>query len=294
MNQIKNTAKKLSRYPILCALLAYGGWMVWEYIVIYILLFATIFLGDFPGWIRIVIQLPLLSLYVVWLKKILGNGFTIGFRLDNLGKSLLMCSSVAVVLVYFAVQSIRVFRVLPVEVSGMEFFTAMMDKIMFGVNPGVTEEYMFRVILMGMIMHLSKGKKNRLFLAVALSSGLFGMIHLVNIFAGASFVETFFQQVFYASAVGVLFAGVYARTRNILVPMIAHSLWDILEKFYAPFYPSLSELPLELQPVIPEEVFNIIITVLLLAAGLYLLRPSRHHEIEEHWGSLAAEEDAPM
>jgi membrane protease YdiL (CAAX protease family) len=241
----------------------------------------------------IAIQLPLLSLYVIWLKKILGNGFTIGFRLDNLGKSLLLCSSVSVILVYSTVQSIKVFGSLPVEISGMEFFTAMMNKIMLGVSPGVAEEYMYRVILMGMIMHLSKGKKNRLFLAVAFSSGIFGVIHLINIFAGASFVETF-QQVFYASAAGVLFAGVYARTHNIVAPMIAHSLWDILDSLYTPFYPSLSELPLELQPVIPEEVFNIIITVLLLAAGLYLLRPSRHHEIEEHWGSLAAEKDAPM
>ena len=87
MNQIKNIAKKLSCYPVLCALLACAGWMVWEYIATYILLFATIFLGDFPAWIRIAIQLPLLSLYVIWLKKILGSGFTIGFRLDNLGKS---------------------------------------------------------------------------------------------------------------------------------------------------------------------------------------------------------------
>ena len=118
--------------------------------------------------------------------------------------------------------------------------------------------------------------------------------HLANL-ASAPLVDTLYQ-VFYAFAAGLLFAAVYARTRNILAPMIAHSLWDITENFHLAFYPSLSEgvLPPELQPMVSEETQNIIITVVLIAVGLYLLRPAKHHEIEANWGSLDAAEEVPV
>ena len=289
LNQIKNAkafqpVKKFFSQPILCAFLALAGWLVCDFIM-------GIFMPEsFPDWGKKAISLLVMSIYMLWVKKKLGNGFTLGFRFDNLGKSLLLSTSALAVSAYFISQSIKVFLLLPVELSGKEFVTALLNQIFFGLLPGVSEEYQFRVILMGIVMHFTMGKKHRLALAVGLSSVLFGVLHLLNL-THAPLVDTIYQ-VFYAFAVGVLFAAVYARTRNILAPMIAHSLWDITENFHLKFYPSLTEMPLELQPIMSEEMQNIIITVVLVAVGLYLLRPAKHHEIEEHWGSLAAEESA--
>lgn len=274
------------RRPVPCALLAFAGWYVFEYIVTYGLLFSTLFLGDFPDWVMSAAPIPLMTLYVLWIRKLLGKDFSIGFRFDNLGKALLLCAAVLVVIAYYAPLSIRVFRLVPLELSGAEFRNALLEKIFWGMNPGVLEEYSLRVILMGILLHRSVGKKHRLALAVGLSSGIFGLTHLFNL-SHADFAETIYQVV-YAFACGLLFAGVYARTRNILAPMIAHSLWDIIENFHVPFYPGLTGLPQQIQLLIPEKAMYIVITVVLSAAGLYLLRPSKHHEIEEHWGSLTA------
>ena len=293
MKGIKNTkafefVKNLFHQPILCALLAFAGWYVFEYIVTYGLLFSTLFLGVFPDWVVTAAPIPLMTLYLLLLKKMIGNGFTIGFRFDNLGKALLLCASVGIVIFCFGVQSTKAFLLFPMELSGSEFTNALLEQIFGGMNPGILEEYSLRVVLMGIIMHLSAGKKHQLALAVGLSSIIFGATHLVNL-SHADLTETIYQ-VFYAFAVGILFAAVYARTRNILAPMIAHSLWDIVENFHVGFYPSFTEMPQELQPIIPNETLYVIITILFAVVGLYLLRPSRHHEIEAHWGSLAAEE----
>jgi membrane protease YdiL (CAAX protease family) len=180
------------------------------------------------------------------------------------------------------------------EISPAEAFGALMENLLFGMQPGITEEGICRVILMGIMMHLAQGRKNRLVLAVGLSSGIFGLLHLINIFSGAPVVETLFQ-VMYATAIGLLFAAVYARTRNIIATMIIHTLIDAAADFYVNFYPNLSSASQQITQGMPVQdvVIQVGITVLCLVSGLYLLRPAKRHEIEANWGSLDAAEEVP-
>lgn len=292
--KVRDTLKGFFRRPVPCALLAVLCWIGFVNIIGEGLTVADPYLGDTLAYdLQVVCDIGFMSLYVLWLRKRMGNGFAIGIRFDNLGKGLAMCGVTLAIIVYNGWESIQIFCNMPMELSVGEFFFALMDQVLGGLHPGVTEEYMCRVILMGIIMHLAVGKKNRLALAVGVSSGLFGALHLINILSGASVVTTLFQ-VLYATAIGMLFAAVYARTRNIIATMIVHSLIDMSGGCYTNFYPDLSADRLEFVQKIPlsAATVSIAVAVMCLAAALFLLRPSKHHEIEACWGSLAVAEDA--
>ena len=299
MERIKNSdavkaAKNFFSKPVPGAFLALAGWIAVMFITMVISEVAEGFLPDSFWFIDPVSSILAMILYLLWIRKRLGGNFVVGFRLDNLGKSLAMCAAAfAVILVVNLEESIRIFCTTPMELSLAEAFGALMENLLFGMEPGITEEGICRVILMGIMMHLAQGRKNRLVLAVGLSSGIFGLLHLINIFSGAPVVVTLFQ-VMYATAIGLLFAAVYARTRNIIATMIIHSLIDASGDFYVPFYPNLSSANEQIAQSMTTKdvVIQVGITVLCLAIGLYLLRPAKHHEIEAHWGSLTAEESA--
>lgn len=300
MERIKNSnavkaVKKFFSKPIPGAFLALAGWIAVMIITMVIADTAEGFLSDRFWFITPVSMILMMILYLLWIRKRLGGNFVIGFRLDNLGKSLAMCAAAfAVILAVNLEESIKVFWTTPMELSPAEAFGALIKNVIVGMQPGVTEEGICRVILMGVMMHLSQGRKNRLALAVGLSSGIFGLLHLINIFSGAPVVETLFQ-VMYATAIGLMFAAVYARTRNIIATMIVHSLVDASADFYVRFYPNLSSASQQTTQgmTMKDVVIQVGITVLCLGLGLYLLRPAKRHEIEEHWGSLDAAKEAP-
>ena len=292
-NAVK-AAKNFFSKPVPGTFLALAGWIAVMLITLAISGTVEAFFSDRFWFIGPVIRILAIILYLLWIRKKLGGNFVVGFRLDNLGKSLAMCAAAfSVILAVNLEESIKVFCTTPMELSPVEAFGALMENLLFGMEPGFTEEGVCRVILMGVMMHLAQGRKNRLVLAVGMSSGIFGLLHLLNIFSGAPVVITLFQ-VLYATAIGLLFAAVYARTRNIIATMIIHSLIDASGDFYVPFYPSLSSANQQIAQAMTTKdvVIQVGITVLCLAIGLYLLRPAKHHEIEENWGSLAAEESA--
>lgn len=297
MNQFKNSKtfnaiKHFFCQPLPCAILAVVGWIVCTNIIGAGILCAKSFLGDAANNIENMLHICLITIYALWIKKRLGNSFEIGIRFDNLGKALIMCLTSFAIVVFNASESIRFFCTTPMELSAGEFLSALFDQILSGLTPGITEEFMCRVMLMGIIMHLAMGKKHRLALAVGVSSCIFGLLHFMNIITGAPVMRTVLQ-VLYASAIGLMFAAIYARTRNIIATMIAHSLIDIAANFHYNFYPELSSVSQEIAQGVSmnEVVVDLTIIILCLGIGFYLLRPSKHHEIEALWGSLAAAEE---
>lgn len=299
MNRIKCTnaldaTKKFFRQPVPCALLVLAGWFALQIFSQVIFILPKLFLGDAAAYLAPVADIAAMILYVLWIRKRLGSDFAIGFRFDNLGKGIALCAVAAVpIIAYNLLESVCIFCSTPMNLSPVEFFVALMDQVLGGLRPGITEECLCRVLLMGLTMHLNRGKKHRLALAVGLSSGIFGVLHLINILNGASVLITLYQ-ILYATAIGILFAAVYARTRNIIATMVFHSLIDMAGSFYHNFYPELAPAgeAVAQAPSREDTAVYLAITVLCLAVGLYLLRPSRHHEIEAHWGSLTAEEDS--
>lgn len=87
---------------------------------------------------------------------------------------------------------------------------------------GLTEEYVFRGV---MIPLLARSFPNQNFAVAIISSLLFGGLHLIN---GTRLSLSYvLPQILFATALGILFAGVYIRTRNLGLPILMHAATDL-------------------------------------------------------------------
>ena len=94
------------------------------------------------------------------------------------------------------------------------------------VQPAVPEEIVFRAWYLNAFMNIFKGNHRTMY-ALITSNILFGIIHLPYFILGcnysfmicfASFINVFL--------VGCLFGTIFLKTKNILVPIFFHWLWD--------------------------------------------------------------------
>ena len=93
--------------------------------------------------------------------------------------------------------------------------------------PGFGEEITFRGLGVANYMRTIKNEKG-IYVIFFLSSAVFGLIHLVNFFSGASLGVSLIQSV-YAIGVGMVFCAVYLRTGNLLPTIIGHLTVDFME-----------------------------------------------------------------
>ncbi len=154
--------------------------------------------------------------------------------------------------------------------------------LLMGLQPGITEEIMFRIVPISIAMKSSK--RRQLVLPVFLFTGLcFGLVHSMNIFAGANPILTLIQ-VIYAVGVGFLFAAIYMRTGNMWITILLHTFNDAMD-FLSPSLQSsggvLTDTP---------DAGGLI--VLLLFAALYyinaflLFRKSSQEAIPDTWAEI--------
>ena len=147
---------------------------------------------------------------------------------------------------------------------------------------GISEETIFRAMLIPIGMRYLKGK-NRALTAVIISSVIFGPLHMTNIFAGADPVMTVIQAVM-ATCGGFVLAGIYLRTGSIIPSMIAHAIYDFINFSTDP---TINESGVVISDVgnagISYYVLIIVISAALLVAGLYLIRKAKQETTEKIW-----------
>nr|WP_290123031.1 CPBP family intramembrane glutamic endopeptidase [Lentilactobacillus senioris] len=97
---------------------------------------------------------------------------------------------------------------------------------MVGICAGITEELIFRGILLpGSLTHFN-GHRGGIWYAVLISSVAFGMAHMVNL--ADQPLEATLLQGSNAFAVGLVLAALYLRTRSLILPMILHGTNDYI------------------------------------------------------------------
>ena len=130
------------------------------------------------------------------------------------------------------------------------------------LSVGFFEEIIFRVIiLLFLLQKLPKTKKGVL-LAIIISSAVFGLIHVINLFSGASLSNTLLQ-VGYSFLVGMMWAVMYLKTNNLWYIVLLHALYN--------FFGSVL---FELGTVTNRyDIFTIIITsVLAILVAIYSIK----------------------
>jgi len=89
------------------------------------------------------------------------------------------------------------------------------------VAVGLTEELMFR----GLVFHWFRAQSIRTIVVISALS--FGGVHLIG-FASELHPAVVLSQVFFACALGLIFAGARARDSSIVLPIAMHALFDFL------------------------------------------------------------------
>ena len=91
---------------------------------------------------------------------------------------------------------------------------------------GMSEELLCRGIMAESLLEHYGADRKGIMKAILISSVIFGLSHITNLFVGTSPVGVLSQSL-NAALAGILYATIYFRSGNLWVPIIVHSLWDL-------------------------------------------------------------------
>ena len=191
-------------------------------------------------------------------------------------KEILIVSATMVILVIGCI-------IINMVYSGLVFRPSL-TFVCLALMAGVNEETIFRAMLIPIGMKYLKGS-NRALTSVIISSIIFGPLHMINILAGANPVMTIIQA-FMATCGGLVLAGIYLRTGSIIPSMIAHAIYD--------FTNFVTDPTINNSGLVVSDGGNaglsyyalfIVLSVILLIAGIYLIRTAKKETIENIWQS---------
>lgn len=191
-------------------------------------------------------------------------------KLENFGKALLLMLPVIAVLCGI--------DIVEYIIEGSINFN--FGIIILGFVPAFTEEAQDRGLLVPNLIRIYN-KKSGIWIALFVSALLFGIIHMGNALAGAD-IETSFYQVFYATALGVVFAAVLLRTGNLWASIIAHGCIDSLA-FMSPQSMESGAVLIQAFELNPMTIFMIVVYCAFIAYGIWLCRPKKHDKILALW-----------
>lgn len=140
--------------------------------------------------------------------------------------------------------------------------------VFYCVSVGIYEETTFRGLIFPLCVLLFKDKKCGLFWAVFLSSALFGLSHLMNLFGGAQFGVTVLQ-IGYSFLIGAMCAISMLMTGNIYCAILLHTVYDIGGLILEPAFNVAIGNQWDTATVIITAVLGVAVTVIYV---LYTLR----------------------
>lgn len=93
------------------------------------------------------------------------------------------------------------------------------------LSVGFFEEIIFRGVVLTFLLRTFLKHKNNMLISIIFSSLIFAFSHIFNLFEGASFGDTFLQ-IGYSFLVGMLWAVMFLKTKNIWLTMLLHASFN--------------------------------------------------------------------
>ena len=150
------------------------------------------------------------------------------------------------------------------------------------LSTGFFEEFLFRGVVTTVMLQKWGGTRKGIYLAVIVSSGLFGVLHIINFFMNRFTLLANFTQTIYALFFGVFFAACLLRHNSIWPVVGAHAIFDICGNFNEiAFVGNFGQIH---QTTWNEAFATVIITLPLFIYGLFILRkvkPSTQSKVNE-------------
>ncbi len=220
--------------------------------------------SDIQCFAILITGLLALLIHKVWFKPELKGILFRGFL-----KTLRCCP---VILLYW------ILVCLPDFIHGSFPQTFNLHVLSISMTAGISEEIIFRGLPLSYLKRQLR-KESQVPLIVFVTGALFGLSHLGNILFGST-VSATLEQTVTTTCMGIFFSALFMRGGNIAVPILLHTLHDILML-------SFSEAD-EVSAVITREaeLWDIPVMIVCLglgAFGLFLIRKSKRREICEMW-----------
>ena len=102
---------------------------------------------------------------------------------------------------------------------------------------GIFEEFFIRGLVLENMLRKWGSTKKGIYKAAVFSSILFGVAHICNLIETPQLIIATLTQVFYAIFIGIFFAGIYIRSRNLGVVIIYHAMFDMAHFLSEVFIP---------------------------------------------------------
>lgn len=93
------------------------------------------------------------------------------------------------------------------------------------LSVGFFEEIIFRGVILTFLLKSFANHEMKLLYSIVISSVIFALSHLFNLFEGASYGDTFLQ-IGYSFLVGMLWAVMFLKTKNIWLTMLLHASFN--------------------------------------------------------------------
>ncbi|WP_429971766.1 lysostaphin resistance A-like protein [Fructilactobacillus sp. Tb1] len=198
----------------------------------------------------IVSKIGLIIYFVIANKYLIQQPINISFKLSSITRQIIIILSIILGLMCLFNQS------------------NIISAISIGLIASIPEEYIFRGLILGLLLFIFKNSNNyktKFYLPIIISALLFAAVHIVNI-STQSITFTLFQmiQVF---GMGIMFACLYIRTKNLVIPIFVHFTIDT----FLSLLPTTSEIS---RTVTPSVIVCTVLSVFLYTIiGLIILKP---------------------
>lgn len=267
-----NVQQRLMRHPVLLCILIPAIVVTIYKLTLH---FTEPALGpNMAGTLEAVVELALLIVIILWMKH--GTGITLGYTTKHLGKALLLI--VVPVLAFCLMNVINTFGVVAQggEITG----GAILLALLWGMAPGFFEEYALRGLGVTSMMDVWRDKSKVIVMSAFFSALIFGLLHFSN-FLNGDILGTLAQMI-YAVGIGVMFAGTYLRTHNLLACSIFHTLIDT-SAFLNDILRNSMGATTSLTTDMTSFLFEVGMGLVMLAIGFFLIRRKKQDEIRALW-----------
>jgi len=122
--------------------------------------------------------------------------------------------------------------------------------------------------------------KSNMLRVTLVTSTLFALLHLTNAFGGVKPLFVLYQ-VILSFCVGIFFSAIFIKTKNILLPILAHTLNDFVAFLDAG---STTNGLITSQTFTYLELIDAIFALIYLILGIYLLKKTTDDELNSLWG----------
>lgn len=212
---------------------------------------------------RIVMAVALLMIF-----KARNPEITIGFQEEHLAKGILLGWLMIIYSVenmYIAKSQVNWEEALSPQLWDYIFYT------IYIISIALFEEAIMRGVVLNKMMNKWGHSKLGIYMVAIMSSLIFGLWHLINLVDAPWLLVTTGAQVIYAFFIGVFFAAIYLRTKNLWVTIILHAIVDFTGCYGELFDESIRQNLVE-DMALPSGVFLVCRLSIFLIIGLIYLR----------------------